>query len=60
VTVRRGRRHRQLLGGIKEKKGYFIFKDEALYCSLRRTSIGKAMDLSLGRLRNEWMNELIN
>jgi len=40
VTVRRGRRHTQLLDNIK-KKGYCIFKEEALYGPLRRTSTGK-------------------
>ena len=40
MTVRRGRRRRQLLDDI-EKKGYHIFKDEALYGPLRKTSTGK-------------------
>jgi hypothetical protein len=30
VTVRRGRRRKQLLDGFKEKRGYWKFKAEAL------------------------------
>ena len=41
VPVRRGRKPRKLLDDIKEKKGYCIFNEEALFCPLRRTSIGK-------------------
>jgi hypothetical protein len=37
VTGRRGRRHKQLLDGLKEKKGYRKFKEEALDRSLWRT-----------------------
>ena len=30
VTIRRGRRHRKLLDDLKERRGYFHLKEEAL------------------------------
>jgi hypothetical protein len=41
VAVRRGRRSKQLLDYIKEKKGCCKLKEEALCCTLCRTRIGK-------------------
>jgi len=40
-TKRRERRHKQLLDGVKEKRGYWKLKDEALDRALwRRTHFG--------------------
>jgi len=33
VRGRRGRRHKQLLEEIKEMRGYWKLKEEALYCT---------------------------
>jgi hypothetical protein len=41
ITGRRGRRRKQLLDDIKEKKMYWKFKEEALDRSLLRTRFGK-------------------
>jgi hypothetical protein len=40
VIVRRGRRHKQLLDDLTEKKGYCKLKEEALDRTLWRTSLG--------------------
>jgi hypothetical protein len=37
MTGRRGRRRKQLLDDLKEKKGYWKLKVEALHCTLWRT-----------------------
>ena len=42
---RRGRRRKQLLDDLKETRGYWKFKEEALDHTLR-TLFGRAMDLS--------------
>ena len=39
VTGRRGRRHKQLLDDIKETRGYWKLKEEALDCTVRRTGL---------------------
>jgi hypothetical protein len=60
MAVRRGRRRGQLLDGIKDKKVYCKLKEEALYHYIalcEELALEKAMDLSLSRRRNEWMNE---
>jgi len=41
VTGRRGRRHKQLLDDLKEKKGYWKFKEEALDRILLITRFGR-------------------
>jgi hypothetical protein len=41
MTGRRGRRHKQLLDDLKEKRRYWKLKEEALDCTLWRTRIGK-------------------
>jgi hypothetical protein len=59
VTGRRGRRHKQLLDDLKEKRGYWKFKEETLYPILlitrfdrdfgqvlRQTEVGKHTILS--------------
>jgi hypothetical protein len=46
VTGRRGRRRKQLLDDLKEKRRYWKLKEEALDRTLWRTRFGEAMDLS--------------
>jgi hypothetical protein len=41
VTGRRGRRHKQLLDDLKEKRGYWILKEEALDHDVSRTRLGR-------------------
>jgi hypothetical protein len=40
-TARRGRRRRQLLDDLKEKRVYWKFKEEAPARTLRRTHFGR-------------------
>jgi hypothetical protein len=40
VVGRRGRKLKQLLGGLKKRRGYCKLKEEALDCTLRRTRFG--------------------
>ena len=46
VTGRKGSRRKQLLNDLKERKGYWKLKKEALDCPLWRTSFRRAYDLS--------------
>ena len=46
VTGRQRRRRKQLLHGLKEKRGYWKLKEDALDRILWRTRSGKAVDLS--------------
>jgi hypothetical protein len=41
MTVRRGRRRKQLLDDLKEKRIYCKLKEEALYRTLWRTRFGR-------------------
>jgi len=41
VTGRRGRRCKQLLDGLKEKRGYCKLKEEALDRTVWRTGFGR-------------------
>jgi hypothetical protein len=41
VTERRGRRCKQLLDDLKEKRRYWKLKEEALDCTLWRTCFGR-------------------
>jgi hypothetical protein len=41
VTRRRGRRRKQLLDDLKEKRGYWKLKEEALDRTLWRTRFGR-------------------
>jgi hypothetical protein len=41
VKGRRGRRGKWLLDDLKETRGYWKFKKEALYCTLWRTRFGR-------------------
>jgi hypothetical protein len=53
VTGRRRRRCRQLLDDLKEKRGYFKLKEEALDCILGEITLEEAVDLPYNRLQNE-------
>jgi hypothetical protein len=46
LTERRGRRHRQLLDEVKERRSYGNLKEEELARTLLRTLIEEAMHLS--------------
>jgi hypothetical protein len=46
VTGIRGRRRRKLLDELKERRGYFPLKEEALDRTMRRARFGKGFDLS--------------
>ena len=59
VSGRRGRRRKQLLNDLKEKREYCKLKHEALDRTLWRTRLEEAMDLSQDRLQKE-RNELYN
>jgi hypothetical protein len=54
---RRRRRSLELLGGLKEKRGYWKLKVQALDCTIRRTGLGRGCG-PVVRLRSEWMNVL--
>jgi hypothetical protein len=41
VTGRQGRRRKQLLDDLKEKRGYFKLKEETLDRTVRRTRFGR-------------------
>jgi hypothetical protein len=41
VTGRRGRRCRKLLDDLKERRGYFHLKEEALDCTMWRARFGR-------------------
>ena len=41
VTVRRGRSRKQLLGNLKENRGYWKLKEEALDRTLRTNRLGR-------------------
>jgi hypothetical protein len=42
MTGKRGRRRKQLLNDLKEKRGYWKLKEEALDRTLWRTRFGRA------------------
>jgi hypothetical protein len=42
VTGRRGRRLKQLLDGLKERRGYYKLKEEAVACIPLRNVFGKS------------------
>jgi len=41
VTGGRERRHKQLLGDLKETRGYWKLKEETVDCTVWRTSFGR-------------------
>jgi hypothetical protein len=45
MTGRRGRRHKQLLDDLKEKRRYWKLKEEALDCTVWRTHFGRGYRL---------------
>jgi hypothetical protein len=45
VTGRRGRRYKQLLDDLKEKRGFCRLKEEALSHTLGELALEEAMDL---------------
>ena len=53
-TERRGRRCKQLLDDLNEKRGYYKLKDWPLECTLWGTWFGRAYG-SVVRQRNEWI-----
>jgi hypothetical protein len=59
VTGRRGIRCKQLLDDLKEKKGYWKLKEEALDHTLWRTRFGRGYG-PVVRQTTELMNGLIN
>jgi hypothetical protein len=56
MTGRRGRRRKQILNDLKEKKGYWKFKEEVLDRSLRRIRVGRGY-VPVVRQTTERMNE---
>jgi hypothetical protein len=46
MTGKRGRRRRQILDDLKEKRRYWKLKEEALDCTMWRTALEGATDLS--------------
>jgi len=53
VTGRLGRRRMQILGDVKEKKGYWKLKEEALDRSMWRTGFGMVCEIGVGRVGEE-------
>jgi hypothetical protein len=61
VMWRRGRRRKQLLDDLKEKRGYWKLKEEALVRTMWRTRFGRGHWLAVRQTTdlmrmNEWMN----
>jgi hypothetical protein len=59
VRRRRGRRRKQLLDDLKEKRGYWKLKEEALDRTVWRTRFGTCQwaNRKTDYRMNEWMNE---
>jgi hypothetical protein len=53
VTRRRGRRHKKLLDDLKDRRGYSHLKEKALDCTMWRTVLEEALELSSDRILNE-------
>ena len=56
VTKRRGRRRRQLLHDLNEKKGYRKLQEESLDRICGELAFEEAVDLSYDRQEDEWTN----
>jgi hypothetical protein len=56
VTGRQGRRCKQLLDDLQEKRGYWKWKEEALDCTLWRTHFGRGCGPAI-RQTTESMND---
>jgi hypothetical protein len=54
VTGRRGRRGKQLPGGLKEKRGYCKLKEAVLGRTVWNNDRGRGYGPVVGRLRNKW------
>ena len=50
VTRRRGRRRKELLDDLKDRRGYCQLKEEALYRTVWRNRFARGLDLSFDRL----------
>ena len=50
VTRRRGRRLKKLLVDLKDRRGYFQLKEEALDRTMWRNLFGRGLDLSFDKL----------
>jgi len=46
MTGSGGRRHKQLLDNLKEKRGYWKFKEEALDRTVWRTRVGRGCGMN--------------
>ena len=55
VTRRRGRRRKKLLDDLKDRKGYFHLKEEALDRTVWRNRFGGGFG-PVARQNTEWMN----
>jgi hypothetical protein len=58
VTVRRGRRRRNLLDDLKERRGYSRLKEEAVVRTMWRARFGRGFG-PVVRQTAEWMNRNI-
>jgi hypothetical protein len=58
VTGRRGRRRRELLDDLKERRGYSHLKEEALDCTMWRACFGRDFG-PVVRQTAEWMYEMV-
>jgi hypothetical protein len=56
VTERRGRRRRKLLDDLKERRGYWHLKEEALDRTLWRARVGRGFG-PVVRQTAKWINE---
>jgi hypothetical protein len=53
MTGRRGRRRKQLLDDLKEKRGYWELKEEALDRTVWRTRFGRGYGRVVRQTKNE-------
>ena len=53
VTRRQGRRRRELLDDLKDRRGYSHLKEEALDRTIRRIVLEEALNLSSDRILND-------
>ena len=50
MTRRQGRRRKELLNDLKDRRGYCQLKEEALDRTMWRNGFGRGLDLSFDRL----------
>ena len=53
LKIRRGRRHWKLLDDLKDRRGYFHLKEEALDRTMWRNRLVEDLNLSADRILNE-------